>query len=157
MWPIDKAPFEIGQCSKSNVVPLSHWSDYPYRIESEDPRNKKLKEIDPARLVLAEPLSAKEFSLLRRQDFIRLGGRALLTLWQHRKEIPERLWERHEETLPYTKAKGSSFSVDGLRMLNPHGVLCTFYLVRFCGEVRWGITPINYKRGPHFKALVYLC
>ncbi|MEK7109554.1 MAG: hypothetical protein AAB919_03970 [Patescibacteria group bacterium] len=157
MWPIVSEPFDIARRDPAKKPPFWHALDYTYRFDSEDRHNRRLKEIELGRLVLAEPLSAKESLRIRNRNYIRLGGRALLTLWQNRNEIPERLWERHEETLPHTGAKVSSFAVDGLRILNPHGAACTFYLVRFGGEVRWGITPVTYNRGPNFKALVYLC
>lgn len=156
MWPIDPKPFSVAECSKGNIVPLSHWSDYPYTIESEDPSNGDLTSIDPGRLTLGGTVP-ENVPLARGRYVLRLGGRAIRTLWQKRAEIPEDLWQRNEETLPYTGARVSFFCIDGLRLLNPHGVLCTFYFTRFSGEISWGITPIRYVRGYGFQSLILVC
>ncbi len=165
MWTLDPAPFEIPTCTTNNPVPLSNYyntefpSDiYDYVIESEDMRNNELAVIDPACLKL-------DVCLMEGEPFpaagpLRLGGRALRTLWQHRNELPERLWAPSEEVLSYMqkmhnkKVTVSQFCIDGLRLFNPYGVSCVFYFVRYNGEVRWARTPICYNRGHKFWALV---
>ena len=146
MWQIDPAPFEVRQCTVGSPIPLSYWGDYPYIIQSESDA-LDITEIDPDALVLVQ------LGPFRREGLYRLDGRAIRTIWEHRKELPMRLWEPNMETLPYTGVRVSSFALDGVRLVNPHGVRCTFYLCWTEGDVRWGVTPVNYYRGPNFMRL----
>jgi len=167
VWELRPDPFVMQACTKGNIVPLSYWLDedfpsatYRYDVVSEDSRNDYLDKIDPGRFVLSYPLKSGVQFEERYDSFIRLGGRAIRTIWGKRNLLPEHLWMRNERVLPQTGMRVSEFCIDGLRLLNPHGVLCTFYLVRTrtdkLTEVRWGITPIEYDRGPKFFALTML-
>lgn len=146
MWQVRPEPFEVGECTTSSLCPFSYWGDYPYTIQNESD-TLDIAEINPDALVLVQQ------GPFRRSGLYRLDGKAIRTIWEYRKELPMRLWEQSMETLPHTGVRVSSLALDGVRLRNPYGVTCMFYLCWTEGDVRWGITPINYYRGRKFMRL----
>src|SRR3954464_15917935 len=106
MWQIDPAPFEMHECTTSTIRPLSYWGDYNYTIASDNDDDLTMTQIDPDALELAS------LRPMREKNLFRLGGKAIRTIWQHRKEIPMYLWEPNVERLPVTGVRTSSFALD---------------------------------------------
>jgi len=143
MWHLDPRPFEIVRCTSANHAPLSYWSDYVYGMEHEDPGLDNLTELDPARIVV---------NYGAKLHVVPMGGRALRLMWQRRQDIPEKVWKDS-----FVKELGfSQVSFDGLRLSNPHGVLCSFYLRRREKQVFWGLAPMRYPWGAPVPTIAYL-
>ena len=145
MWKLDPAAFDINRRDGRLDPPFWYWPDYRYRVEAEDPRCDTISVLDPARFRFVDYGPSARY--------LPLGGRALRTLWLHRREIPETFWEQ-ARSRGMERIGFEQVHFTGMKVFNPHGVLCWFYLRRWRGGCYWGITPDAYHWG-RFPAILY--